>query len=609
MGMMDSAGSDDLTEAVAFEAACQGRLEALLRGEIDEEQFIAAVGAHGPDARDTAWSVLAYLDQRHRLGQVPAELLRSLDAKITRDALSPDDTALTVDLTPTTRSVGPNGLPTVAAGVNNALRGPHVAIGTLLGNRYTIVRRAGDGGMGAVYQALDLKRREHGALEQHIAIKVLHEQTQERPEILARLRREFYCAQGLSHRSVVRVFDIDRDGHLDFFTMEWLEGTPLSELLRRAQPQGLPRAQAWRIVSEIAAGLGHAHARNVVHGDLKPQNVMVLDGGEVRILDFGAASDAVRPLPNFTALTPAYASCELLAGEPPDARDDIYALACLTYEMLTGHHPFEQRRATEARDLHLEPQRPAGLSASQWLALKQGLAWQRTARPASVRAWIESVTSHERQPSGWAVWQPLLPAALGVLVVAVGLAVFRQQSGVQAPLSSLPAGWVSAAANTEVLPLRDVSAAEAVVPAPPPLSGEPQSGNEAPTRESAPPPRPRAAGASHDIISVAAIRYLIRPGQKFAEIHVRRSSAHGGASFAWWTEPGTAEPGVDYVQQPKTSGFFAPGSRLASVFVRILNGNDVAPKPARTFFVHIGDAGSGAAVNGAISTVSLAALR
>ncbi len=91
---------------------------------------------------------------------------------------------------------------------------------------------------------------------------------------------------------------------------------------------------------------------------------------------------------NQRALTPAYASCELLEGREADPRDDLFALACLSYELLAGEHPFQHRRSTEARTLKITPSRPPGLSGRQWRALARGLAWDRADRPASLRDWL-----------------------------------------------------------------------------------------------------------------------------------------------------------------------------------------------------------------------------
>jgi serine/threonine protein kinase len=117
----------------------------------------------------------------------------------------------------------------------------------------------------------------------------LHRPADDRGDLVADLRREFYCAQTLSHENIVNVYQLDRDGDIDFFTMELLEGELLSSVLGRLHPAPMSQPQAWAIIRDIGSGLAHAHSRNVIHADLKPQNIMVTHAGEVRILDFSNA--------------------------------------------------------------------------------------------------------------------------------------------------------------------------------------------------------------------------------------------------------------------------------------------------------------------------------
>src|ERR1019366_2799126 len=221
---------------------------------------------------------------------------------------------------------------------------------------------------GAVFNAVDRYRCDLLEADRQVAIKVLYENIRNRPEVMAHLRREFYCAQTLSHRNIVKVYELDQEDDVAFFTMELLAGEPLSGVIERMRLLSIPRSYAWAIVKDVGAGLAHAHSRNVVHADIKPQNIMITTCGEVRILDFGVSSvltrerwSADRNLKNHVAaVTPAYASCELLDGQQADPRDDLYALACLSYELLTGQHPFQRRTSTEARDLGMAPARPPG---------------------------------------------------------------------------------------------------------------------------------------------------------------------------------------------------------------------------------------------------------
>src|ERR1700678_1580939 len=338
---------------------------------------------------------------------------------------------------------------------SKAGREPSIEIGRVLRDRYVLEKRLGSGGKGTVFKALDRYRADLPEAQQYVAIKILHAAINDdsREKLLAKLRREFYCVQMLSHRNIVNVFELDRDGDLDFFTMEYLDGELLSGVMARLHPLPLSRPQAWAIIREIGSGLEHAHARNVVHADLRPHNIMITRSGEIRILGFGAST--------VSTMTPAYACCELLEGRPADPRDDIYALACLTYELLAGTHPFQRRRSTEARDLGIVPKLPAELGLRQWRAIVTGLSWHRAGRSVSVRDWIkkldtervaleQSPRSHDLQ-SAPAHSRPGAPsfratALFVVLLITVTFAVFvarltpngQRSAGSVAPRVAVP---------------------------------------------------------------------------------------------------------------------------------------------------------------------------
>jgi serine/threonine protein kinase len=395
------------------------------------------------------------------------------------------------------------------------------------------------------------------------------------------LRRELQSAQSLSHPNIVKVYDVDRDGDVDFFTMELLEGELLSDLIRRFQPQPMPRAHAWSIIGQIASGLEHAHARNIVHADLKPQNIMVTNSGEVRILDFGSSYRFAKEgqvearSRGSSSATPAYACCELLDGREPDPRDDLYALACIAYEALTGAHPFQRRRANEARDFGVVAARPSGLTRRQWRTFAKGLSWHRAGRSISVGDWLKglkpaseyakplaslddlktpSVSAH-RSP-------PLRPSAVfGVLlsIAAISLLFVRMAPGGKVSGAALSAIHEEPALTTQ--------------------TGE-APGTDAVSAQSTP----------HRGTPVLPNEYQVQPGQHFAEIRLHRpANALRDAALTWWTEPDSAKPGVDYVSQGKVSQSFPKGRDSISVFVKLLpNAKRSGPE---VFFVAVTDRG------------------
>src|SRR5882672_11414191 len=264
-----------------------------------------------------------------------------------------------------------------------------VAIGRVLRDRYVIEERLGAGGKGTVFKALDRYRSSLPEAEQYVALKVLHCGSDCSEQTIKELRRDLHCLQGLSHRNIINVFELDRDQDVVFFTMEFLDGELLSELIERLHPAAMQPLQAWQIIRQLGAGLAHAHERGVVHGDLKSHNILVTRDGELRMLGFGTEQT-----------TPAYASCEQLEGRAADPRDDLYALACICYELLSGAHPFACRPATLARDFGVKATRPAGLTGRQWRTLQTGLSWHRAGRSMGVHAWIQKLTNGiAEQPS------------------------------------------------------------------------------------------------------------------------------------------------------------------------------------------------------------------
>ena len=271
--------------------------------------------------------------------------------------------------------------------------------GLVLRDRYLLGPAVARGGQAIVFRARDLRRDVAHGDEAEVAIKVLRDDRAS-PAAVARLRREVRQTQALHLPGVVRMFDLDCDRGTWFIVMELLDGVSLRTRLMRGMTQPLLAAESLRIASVCAGVLSHAHRRGIVHGDFKPGNVFLEEPGDgVRVLDFGAAADIQPAPPRGTldletvsaATTRAYASPEVLQGLPADPRDDLFSLACVTYEMLAGRHPFGWVPANEARARALEVTPLAGLSPVQNAALARGLAWTREGRPATVAAWLDAL--------------------------------------------------------------------------------------------------------------------------------------------------------------------------------------------------------------------------
>jgi serine/threonine protein kinase/tetratricopeptide (TPR) repeat protein/TolB-like protein len=208
--------------------------------------------------------------------------------------------------------------------------------GVVLGGRYQIMKRLGEGGMGAVYKARDHE------LDRLVALKVIRPELAGHPDILRRFKQELILARQVTHKNVVRIFDLGSADGRKFITMDFIPGRDLKSIL--VERGKLPPAEVVPIFEQICRGLEAAHVEGVVHRDLKPQNVMVDDTGRVWLMDFGLARSMEQAGMTRTGVlmgTPDYMSPEQARAEKVDARSDLFSLGIIVYEMLIGRLPFE----------------------------------------------------------------------------------------------------------------------------------------------------------------------------------------------------------------------------------------------------------------------------
>jgi serine/threonine protein kinase len=272
-----------------------------------------------------------------------------------------------------------------------------VSVGMVLRERFELIEELGRGGMGVVYKAIDQREVENKGRDPYVAIKVLNDDFKRHPESARALQRESKKSMRLAHPNIVLVRDFDRDRGNVYMVMELLYGTPLDQLVLRQYPKGMPLDKVIEIVSGLGAALSYAHQQGIVHADFKPSNAFLSNQNLVKVLDFGVARVAlaldrgdstVFDAGKLNAVSPAYASIEMLVGEAPDPRDDIYGLACVTYFLLTGRHPFSGIDAIKARDSALLPMPINGLADQQWRAIRQGLTFERWDRTPSVKEFM-----------------------------------------------------------------------------------------------------------------------------------------------------------------------------------------------------------------------------
>jgi len=244
--------------------------------------------------------------------------------------------------------------------------------GTSFAGRYQIIEELGKGGMGKVYKAHDTE------INEKVALKLIKPEVAADEKTVERFRNELKLARKISHKNVCRMYHLSKIEDAQYITMEYVSGEDLKSLIRKIGQ--LPIAKAVSIAQQVCEGLDAAHKLGVVHRDLKPQNIMIDDKGNTRIMDFGIArSLKTKGITEAGMMigTPEYMSPEQVEGEETDHRSDIYSLGVILYEMVTGRVPFEgdtsisialkHKKETPLNPRELNAQIPEHLS---WLILR-----------------------------------------------------------------------------------------------------------------------------------------------------------------------------------------------------------------------------------------------
>ena len=280
-------------------------------------------------------------------------------------------------------------------------------IGKKLDGLYEVKELIGSGGMANVYKAVMLGRNGPVPAGTVVAVKVLRQEYTHDPELVRRFKNESKAISLLNHPNIVKVYDVSVNDQLQYIVMEYVDGMTLREYLNERGGK-LTSRETVHFISQILKALEHAHANGVVHRDIKPQNIMLLDNGQLRMMDFGIAriSRAENQLLSGKTMGSVhYISPEQAKGDETDCTSDIYSVGVMMYEMLSGQLPFDAEDAVEVaikqisdqpKSLHeIAPQVPAALVE----ITEKAMAKLPQNRYASAREMLDALDTYVQNPS------------------------------------------------------------------------------------------------------------------------------------------------------------------------------------------------------------------
>ncbi len=414
-----------------------------------ETELISKAAAEGDATRiqPGASSDSSHADRTERLGESPAardigDIDRTERVAATRPDIDPDATEVCktdAGQAATRVTGGPDSGPSRSGQTTRGTAASALSsltVGSVLRGRFRITGVLGEGGMGAVYSAVDMLKEEARDENVNVALKVMKPDIVDAELSFMGLQREARRAQQLAHPNIVTVYDFDRADGVIYMTMEFMRGKPLDAVLED-KPHGLDLVDARDITTQICKGLAYAHKEGIVHSDLKPQNVFLLDSGRAKILDFGIARayqakkvDMIETV--FAGYSPAFASPEVIARKSPSPGDDVFALGLLVYQLFTGRHPFDWVSADKAVEQGLKPKRDKAFKRAEWAAVQAALSFDGTKRPQDAAEFLKRFApSRVRQ---------LVVAICLASVVAVGAYTYFYDpvAGPDVPFEELP---------------------------------------------------------------------------------------------------------------------------------------------------------------------------
>jgi hypothetical protein len=396
-------------------------------GDDRTRSSLAAMLGYGPGAQRAFDGIVLELANRQAIDRRAVVMLRSLAARVRKLETIDDRTlmvnALTADTPPDDEDtvIWREAAEDADTDDDGSDRGRAPGEGDIIKGQFELKTLVGVGGMAVVFRAHDRQAN------RNVAVKILKDAFLDTPGAVDAFTREAKRTAAVDDPGVVQILASGVHEDRPYMVMEFLDGTPLNRMLKAREGRPITWARTFTFVNAIGRSLAAAHAKGIVHCDLKPSNLFQLSDGSWRVFDFGVAQEvqgAGTPPPEKTredkkenpaieALTPAYASPEQLRHLAPDPRDDIFSLAVITYEMLTGLHPFDRLPADQAQSRRLQPPRPDGIPGRAWKTLRRGLAFDRERRPKSMAVFLRGL----RKP------RPLWPIFLLLLGIALGGAV------------------------------------------------------------------------------------------------------------------------------------------------------------------------------------------
>lgn len=267
--------------------------------------------------------------------------------------------------------------------------------GTILDGRYRLEQPVGAGGMAVVFSAIDTMTG------RRVAVKMLRETAASDPQTLRRFINESRAVAMFNHNNIVKIYDISVKGQLKYIVMEYVDGMTLLDYLEFKKP--IDWRDAVIYVDQVLRALDHAHMKGVIHRDIKPQNIMLLEGGYVKVMDFGIAKilDAQDQTLNTSAAigTVYYISPEQARNKKVDCRSDIYSLGCMLYEMVTGERPFKADTpvAIALKQINEQPVPPSQINPKIPLGLEQIILCAMQKNPADRYQSASQMLRHIRQ--------------------------------------------------------------------------------------------------------------------------------------------------------------------------------------------------------------------